>query len=294
VRDGVPRLTLDAEQSGADHSPGSNVDDSDAPAIQASFDWEWEHFAYSDRTWGWTVQERRDLFLKEVGVEPQDLVGRVVLDAGCGNGSLSRALNDFGCEVVAADVSTSVVAAYRHFAALGNNRTHFVQLDLLHPPLRGEAFDVVYSSGVLHHTPSTRRALDAVAASLAPGGRIYIWLYWMVPGLRHQLKQRFRRAVVRLPASLKHGVMRALLGQSLARRHLRRLLGSTMPQDDISRGELWVLLLDQYTPRYRWEHTPEEVHAWYRDLGLSDIAMTEEREWGFGVAGRKPTEPGLP
>jgi SAM-dependent methyltransferase/uncharacterized protein YbaR (Trm112 family) len=293
VLDGVPRLTLDSEQSG---SGGARIDlqDTDASVIRASFGWEWENFAYSDRTWGWTVEERADLFLKEVGVTPEDLVGRTVLDAGCGNGSLSRALNGFGCEVVAADVSDSVVAAHRHFASLGNNRTHFIQADLLHPPFRGEAFDLVYSSGVLHHTPSTRRGVEAVVTSLAPGGTVYVWVYGKVPGLRHQLKQRVRRVVARLPGPLRRGVMRALLGQSLARRRVRRLLGSPKPQDDISRSELMVLLLDQYTPRYRWEHTPEQVHAWYRDLGLSSIATTEERSWGFGVAARKPIEPGSP
>ncbi len=47
-------------------------------------------------------------------------------------------------------------------------------------------------------------------------------------------------------------------------------------------------LLDHYTPRYRWEHTPEGVHLWYGELGFMDIVTTEERYWGFGVAARRP------
>jgi SAM-dependent methyltransferase len=264
------------------------IEPSDATTIKASFDREWSHFDYGDLTWSQTVEERRQIFLREVRARDTDLRGSVVLDAGCGNGSLSRALNDFGCEVVAADVSASVVAAHHHFAALGNDRTHFIQADLMNPPFRGGAFDIVYSCGVLHHTPSTRRALDALVPSLAPGGTVYIWLYWKLPGLRHRVNQGLRALIAPLPPVVKHNAVRLLLVVVLLMRVIRRRSGRTRPQDDLSARELLVLLLDHHTPRYRWEHTPEEVHRWYGDLGLTDAQTTEEREWGFGVAARRP------
>jgi SAM-dependent methyltransferase len=52
----------------------------------------------------------------------------------------------------------------------------------MNPPFKHEVFDVIYSSGVLHHNPDTREALRAIAKSLAPAGRIYIWVYRHVPG----------------------------------------------------------------------------------------------------------------
>jgi hypothetical protein len=46
-------------------------------------------------------------------------------------------------------------------------------------------------------------------------------------------------------------------------------------------------MLDSYTPRYRWLHTPDEVAGWFREFGFSDIETTEELEDGFGIAARK-------
>jgi len=38
-------------------------------------------------------------------------------------------------------------------------------------------FDVVYSSGVLHHTPGTQEAIDEIHRALRPGGLAIIGLY---------------------------------------------------------------------------------------------------------------------
>lgn len=267
---------------------------SEAAAISASFSREWGQFQYEDRTWSQSVQDRCELFLKEVGISASELSGKVVLDAGCGNGSLSRGLNQFGCEVVAADVSTSVIAAYQHFAQAGNNRTHFLRANLLRNPFRPESFDVIYSSGVLHHNPNTFEALKAVAKALKPGGRIYIWVYEAIPGIRHKLKGVFRSVVAPLPAPVKNAIMYLWLPQSMARQYLRSLRGGNKPEDQLKWREKMILLMDHYTPQYRWEHTQEEVHGWYRQLGFTDICTTEVREWGFGVAARKPLQTGAP
>lgn len=282
IRDGVPRLRLE-DQLEATAAGGA------ATEIGESFGREWSHFSYEeDNTWAQSVNDRCTLFLKEVGMTPGELSGKLVLDAGCGNGSLSRGLNRFGCEVVAADVSESCVVAYKHFAAKGNNRTHFLQADLVNPPFRPATFDVLFSSGVLHHNPDTREALRAVAKALAPGGRIYIWLYGKVPGMAQKVKQVVRNIVAPMPAGVKHALVMAWLPQSMARQWVRRKLGSTKPGDRLSWKGRAVLLLDHYTPRYRWEHTEEEVAGWYRELGYTEIKKTEDRAWGFGVAATRP------
>jgi SAM-dependent methyltransferase len=276
IHDGVPRLTPEAERGAA-------------RAIRGTFSRQWEHFDYEDdRTWAQDVAQRCELFLKEIESSPDELAGKLVLDAGCGNGTLSQGITAFGCEVLAADISDGVAAAYEYFDAMGNGRTHFVQADLMRHPFRDGRFDVVYSSGVLHHTPSTRAALEAVFRALAPGGTLYIWVYWRVPGRRNRFNETIRRAVAPLPAPLKHGLVQAWLLPALGLRRVRKVLGRSRPYDELNRRETLVLLLDRFTPRYRWVHTPEDVHGWYRELGLADIVTTEEREWGFGVAARRP------
>jgi len=286
ISDGVPRLRLDQKLDKAPVRTNEN-----ALSVAASFGAEWSHFDYEQRTWHQNVDERCELFLKEVAMAREELRGKVVLDAGCGNGSLSRGLNRFGCEVLAIDVSSSVDVAFKHFAVEGNDRTHFVQGDLLNPPLRHDFFDVVYSSGVLMANPNTFDALRAIAKALKPGGRIYIWVYGHEPGLAHKLKEVFRRTISPLPSGVKHLIVSLWLPQAMLRQYLRTATGRNDGRDRLTWRERLILLLDHYTPRWRWEHTPEEVKGWYRELGYDRIEQTEDRDWGFGVAASRPCEP---
>jgi SAM-dependent methyltransferase/uncharacterized protein YbaR (Trm112 family) len=289
ITDGVPRLRLDQK---LDQAPVRA--NGDALSVAASFGAEWSHFDYErDRTWYQGVEERCALFLKEIALTRDQLRGRVVLDAGCGNGSLSRGLNQFGCEVLAIDVSASVDVAFRHFAAKGNDRTHFVQGDLMNPPLKHDVFDVIYSSGVLHHNPDTRAALRAIARSLKPAGRIYIWVYGQVPGVAHKLKEVFRRTISPMPSGVKHAIVALWLPQAMLRQYLRTAVGRNTARDRLKWRERFIMLLDHYTPRWRWEHTPDEVKGWYRELGYDHIEQTEDREWGFGVAASRPRKPSV-
>jgi SAM-dependent methyltransferase/uncharacterized protein YbaR (Trm112 family) len=281
---GVPRL-----------SPDDLLEEGRAAAdsIRESFSHEWAHFEHdSDRTWGAPVEQRREEFLRHVNLTPEQLEGKLVLDAGCGNGSLSRAIASFGCEVLAADIGRQVVDAHLHFSKQDDGRTNYIQANLMHPPFRRDTFDVVFCAGVLHHTPSTKATFDTLVPALAPGGTIFVWLYHHVPGRVQALKSRLRRAISRLPAPIKERVVKyVFLPQAMVRQYVRTLTGRNEPVDRLKWRERLVTLLDSYTPRYRWEHTPEELAGWYRELGFVDIEVTERGQWGFGVAARRPAVP---
>jgi 2-polyprenyl-3-methyl-5-hydroxy-6-metoxy-1,4-benzoquinol methylase/uncharacterized protein YbaR (Trm112 family) len=279
---GVPRL-----------SPDDLLEEGRAAAdsIRESFSHEWQHFDFEeDRTWGSTVEQRREEFLRHVNLPAEALEGKQVLDAGCGNGSLSRAIASLGCEVLAADIGRQVVDAHRHFSQQEDGRTNYIQANLMHPPFRRDAFDVVFCAGVLHHTPSTKATFDTLVPALAPGGTIFVWLYHAVPGRLMAFKSRLRQVISRLPAPIKERLVKyVFLPQAMLRQYIRVALGK--PSRKLKWRERLVILLDSYTPRYRWEHTPEELSAWYRELGFVDIEVTERGQWGFGVAARRPAVP---
>ena len=94
------------------------------------------------------------------------------MDAGCGNGQLSEEISRAGATVIAMDFSTSVFHAERNRKS---SKVHFVQGDLQNPPFSFDAFDLIYSSGVLHHTPNTYRTFIEVAKLVKPEGRFYVW-----------------------------------------------------------------------------------------------------------------------
>ena len=96
--------------------------------------------------------------------------GRLVLDAGCGGGRYARLAGSHGAKLIGVDLSSAVVNAARLCAGLAG--VAILQADLLDLPLADQAFDVVYSIGVLHHTPNPRRAFAEIARKVKPGGRL--------------------------------------------------------------------------------------------------------------------------
>ena len=93
---------------------------------------------------------------------PQDLTGVRVLDAGCGAGQLAIEAAARGADVVAIDLSTSLVdlAAQRSASLSLKGRVDFHVGDMLKPP--GGPFDyVVCMDSVIHYDlPDFRSTLD--------------------------------------------------------------------------------------------------------------------------------------
>jgi ubiquinone/menaquinone biosynthesis C-methylase UbiE len=100
-----------------------------------------------------------------------------LLEIGTGNGAdgVMFALN--GALYTGVDLTEAALEATRkHFQLLGLTGT-FQKENAEHLGFPDKRFDIVYSHGVLHHTPNTRAAVDEVYRVLKPGGRAIIMLY---------------------------------------------------------------------------------------------------------------------
>jgi SAM-dependent methyltransferase len=53
----------------------------------------------------------------------------------------------------------------------------FVHHDAERLPFDDNSFDVVYSNGVLHHTPNTRQVVAEIKRVLRPGGKAIVMMY---------------------------------------------------------------------------------------------------------------------
>jgi len=173
-----------------------------------------------------------------------------ILEIGCGTGQMSLYLTRADRLVVGADLTRASLLLAREAARrFGLARVQFVETDLHHPGLRAGAFDVVYASGVLHHTPNPRQAFARIVSLVRPGGIIVLGLY-----------NTFARIPLRL------------------RRLVARMCGYRwVPFDPVlrerdgepARREAW--LRDQYQHPEEHRHTLGEVQAWFKETGVEFV-----------------------
>jgi 2-polyprenyl-3-methyl-5-hydroxy-6-metoxy-1,4-benzoquinol methylase/uncharacterized protein YbaR (Trm112 family) len=256
-----------------------------------SFDQEWCMYRYGELTWELDLPTRVTYVYHYLQAAPGALNGALVLDAGCGNGTLSAGLAASGPRVVALDYSESVERAERErqrFAGAAADRLDYVQGDLQHPPFAPGAFDAVYSDGVLHHTPNTRGSLAAITPLVKQGGKLFVWLYRsdLRPVYRAKMATiRILRAVMRpLPKQMVKGLCYFGASVLLAQLRIQHLLGIKKRRII----PLWlkaVNLFDTFTPRYNHVQAPGEVISWFREEGFSQVVETTIPSLGHGGFG---------
>jgi SAM-dependent methyltransferase len=170
-----------------------------------------------------------------------------VLEVGCGTGQMTLFLATGERLVVGADLSrASLLLAAEAARRFGTCRSRFVELDLRAPALRPGSFDVVYCSGVLHHTPDPAASFGAVARLVRAGGVLVVGLYNAYARWPHRL----RRAVARLT-----GFRWIPLDPVLRERAA-----------EPARRQAW--LRDQYRHPEEHRHTLAEVQRWFCASGV--------------------------
>lgn len=187
-----------------------------------------------------------------------------VVDVGCGTGQMCLYLARAGRTVIGADLTRASLqlgaAAARRFAL---DRVQFVETDLRRPALKAGSFDVIYSAGVLHHTPNPRASFAHLAQLARPGGTIVLGVY---------------NAFARLPSRL--------------RRVAARLSGFRLvPFDPVlrdrtfepERREAW--LRDQYQHPEEHRHTLAEVQGWFAENHVEYL-----RAYPSAVLGDEPED----
>ncbi|MBF0403630.1 methyltransferase domain-containing protein [Candidatus Magnetominusculus xianensis] len=108
-------------------------------------------------------------FLKEY--HDEIVVSKTSLDCGCGAGIISRYLHEQGLKVFSVDLS---LTSLRLTISTGINTIHASNLSL---PFRDGMFDIVISSGVVHHTPDAQKSVSELIRVLKSGGLLYLLIY---------------------------------------------------------------------------------------------------------------------
>ena len=103
--------------------------------------------------------------------------GQRLLEIGCGMGTDLLQFARGGARCTGIDLTPRSVAITRHRFKLYGVDGSFMISDGERLPFRSESFDVVYSNGVLHHTPDTAGAIREVHRVLRPSGIAKVMLY---------------------------------------------------------------------------------------------------------------------
>jgi SAM-dependent methyltransferase len=237
---------------------------------------------------------------------------RRVLDAGCGGGFFASLWMDdrwhkASTQWVGLDISAAIDVARDRLGA--GPRTHFVQADLSSPPFAAGSFDAIIAEGVLHHTPSTARALAALIPLLEPGGEILFYVYRRKAPLREFCDDYIRQQIAGMDPADAWVAMRPLtaLGRALAELHAEvdvpedvPLLGIKAGRYDVQRLIYWHVAklywndalafeenthvnFDWYHPTYAHRHTAEEIHEWCERGGLAVTHFDETQESGYTI-----------
>jgi len=107
--------------------------------------------------------------------------GKRVLEIGCGIGTDTINFARAGALVTAVDLTEKSLEVARQRARVFGleDRIRFVQANAeeLRKAVPEEPYDLIYSFGVIHHTPHPGRVLEELRAYMAPGTAVRIMVY---------------------------------------------------------------------------------------------------------------------
>jgi SAM-dependent methyltransferase len=103
--------------------------------------------------------------------------GARVLEIGCGLGTDGAQFARAGADYTGVDLTEAAIDLARKRFQLFDLPGEFRIADAENLDFADESFDLVYSHGVLHHTPDTARAIREIHRVLRPGGRAMVMLY---------------------------------------------------------------------------------------------------------------------
>jgi uncharacterized protein YbaR (Trm112 family)/SAM-dependent methyltransferase len=240
--------------------------------VQKTFTRQWDLLNHDNISFGFTPELRDEFVRLELDWPPGVLeqTPLKVLEVGAGSGfetaSLERVTKGavFGFDLNLALVKKGHLLSSNPF--INNSISSLFRL-----PLRPRTFPLVYSSGVLHHTYSTKEAFDAIEPFRAPDGVIYIWVY----ALEDDNLNRKASILYLAETVLRPRIARASdFWQNLSVKLMTRYWHRKYTKYGALGREKWTLkdsehtVRDRFTCLYAYRHSFKEVIMWFQDKGL--------------------------
>ena len=217
------------------------------------FDYQWKNLPSKFIEYN---EDRVTEFLNFTGLDKNSLQGKLCLDAGCGNGRYSYAMQRLGAaRVDSFDISPEAVAKCKQI----NPDARVSDIMSLKPD---PVYDFVLCWGVLNHVPAPRLAFSHVASQVKPqGGMLHIMVY-------HKDTQKPYDEGRKIWPNLSPEQRLKLCEEKAS----------------IYGGDIhgWY---DAFNPSYNWSFHEKEPKKWFEEEGFRNIKLVTKRN--INMNGRK-------
>ena len=277
---------------------------------------QWPHLGLGES--GGDFSEILQWVLARNGWEDEDMLGKFldpmqrILDAGCGNGRITRVLASNapkGSHVWAWDINVTAVEQN-----MKNEKNVLIEeVDLSASALPQMDFDFIYCQEVLHHLENPQQAFMNLASLLREGGTIAVYVYGMKHPFREFSDEWIRSRFQAMSSAEKIEVSSALtaLGESLSsisgsiqvtgldsiglktgnysvHKFLYDFFMKCFWNVGLDHSGSQAVNFDWFSPQIASKHEVGEVTSWFLESGLS-ISHSYEDEYGVTLHGRRET-----
>lgn len=251
------------------------------PETVKGFGMEWSKFTQTDLS----DSERADIFLQYFSLIDWSHRPTRALDMGCGSGRWDVLVAPLVGELIAADASHEALKVARHNVTAPN--VAFVEATPDSLPFPDRHFDLIFSLGVLHHVPDTERAIRSLAAKLAPGGTLLLYLYYAFDNRPAWFRAVWgasdvgRRIISGLPFSLRYvfsQIIAIFLYWPLARAAKYLPVPPAWPLKYYANRSFYIMrtdALDRFGTRLEKRFTKRQIVTMLEAAGFAEIRFSD-------------------
>ena len=178
-----------------------------------------------------------------------------IIEFGCGTGWLCNTIAHYykKKDITAVDFTSKAISVAKQVSSKLNININYKNSDIFDYSDE-KKYDLVLSTGVLHHTKDCKSALSHISKFVAPGGYVYIGLYHLY-SRKPMLK--FLQSKCRW------------YGENASYNLFKRMNKS---MNDLEHNYSWFR--DQVLHPHETQHTYEEVLSWFNDLGFEIVSTS--------------------
>ncbi len=244
----------------------------------------------------------RSYFQKITTFTPKTILGKTIVEFGCGPGRFLDLLRRDGATVIGLEMSSAVDVARKNLGLHKN--VLLVQGDILKPPFKKKCFDAGFTIGVLHHTPNPSQGLVNLVLSVKQGGKVAVSVYstdgpYNFPSLKlfrnlyRQLRKIFGKQIAQRLAIIYSYLSAYILYYPLALIEVFPKFGQIISY--ILRKYFFVVMMiksanwrvldtfDALTPEIATTHTKVEVKNWLKNAGVIKLQNTRGSTGFIGI-----------